>query len=113
MAWSLDARIPVTLWTDAAPPPADAEVVVLAEAGHAAAGMAAFDTAGPHPAACACCTGRSDAALALDRLFQARVRGTLPWFRRVVALVPSESGQAAIRAALVEDTLTAARFRTG
>lgn len=113
MAWSVDARIPVTLWIHAGAPPAEAEVAILAEAGHAAAGMAAFDTAGPHAAACTCCTGRSDAALALDRLFQARVRGTLPWFRRVVALVPSESGQAAISAALSDDALTAARFRRG
>jgi hypothetical protein len=28
-----------------------------------------------HAAACSCCAGRSGVALALDRLFQARVRG--------------------------------------
>lgn len=105
MTWSLDARIPVILWTDAAPPPASADAAILGEA--------AFDAAPLHPIACTCCTGRSDAALALDRLFQGRARGTLPWFKRVIAIVPNPEAQAAIRAALAEDALTAARYRRG
>jgi hypothetical protein len=112
MAWSLDARIPVVLWTDPAPPPAADGTVTLAEAGQGEA-SAWFDSAAAHVAGCACCSGRSDAALALDRLFQARARGTLPWFRRVVAVVPSAAGQAAVSAALAGDALTVSRYRRG
>ena len=49
--------------------------------------LASFDPFAPgHAAGCACCAGRSPAAVALDRLFQARVRGACSWFDRVVAL---------------------------
>ena len=64
-----------------------------------------------HAAACSCCGGRAPAATALDRLFQARVRGQCPWFDRVVALAETPEARAAIAAALVEDAVTAARFR--
>ena len=64
-----------------------------------------------HAAACACCGGRAPAATALDRLFQARVRGQCPWFDRVVALAETPEARAAIAAALMEDAVTAARFR--
>jgi hypothetical protein len=47
----------------------------------------------------------------LGRLFLARVRGELPWFRGVVAVTRSEAGADAVRAALVDDVVTAARFR--
>ena len=60
---------------------------------------------------CGTCGGRSAAALALDLLFQARARGTMAWFTRVVALAEGEAGQAALREALVADALTVARFR--
>ena len=51
------------------------------------------------------------AAAALDRLFQARVRGQCPWFDRVVALAGTRGGPRAIAAALAGDAVTAARFR--
>jgi len=68
----------------------------------------AIDPAASHPVACACCAGRSAAAMALDRLFQARVRGTVPWFVRVVA---TSEARAAVAAAIRDDAVTAARFR--
>jgi hypothetical protein len=123
MPWTLDARIPLVILADSAALPAalagSGPAAVLAEApapacpdGAVAAecfvpGMAA------HPAACACCAGRSPAAAALDRLFQARVRGGVPWFERVVALAGTEAGQQEIAAALSGDAVTAARFRAG
>jgi hypothetical protein len=63
-----------------------------------------------HPIACACCVGRGPAAQAMDRLFLDRVRGTRPWFDR---LVVDPAGEAAVRAALAEDAVVSARFRLG
>lgn len=120
MAWSLDARIPVSVLPDpaalaealavgkpaavisAAPPaplPARAACAVSFEAGVTS-----------HAVACACCQGRSPAAQALDRLFQARVRGQSAWFDRVLVLDEDGAG-AAVAAALREDSLALARFR--
>jgi hypothetical protein len=120
MPWSLDARTPVALLPDsvalaaalAAGPPA----AVLSAGGtpRPAGGVihAAFDAAAAtHPAACACCAGRSPAATALDQLFQARIRNACPWFDRVVALAETPADAEAIRAALAGDALAAARFR--
>jgi len=67
-----------------------------------------IDDVAAHPVACACCAGRSAAAMGLDRLFQARVRGTVPWFVRVVA---TAKAQAEVAAAARDDAVTAARFR--
>ncbi len=64
-----------------------------------------------HAAACACCAGRPPAALALDRLFQDRVRGRSAWFARVVALAPNDAARRAIETAVGRDPLTAARYR--
>ena len=64
-----------------------------------------------HPVGCACCAPRGSVAQALGRLFLARARGELPWFRGVVAVMRSEAGADAVRAALVGDVVTAARFR--
>jgi hypothetical protein len=119
MAWTLDARIPLTLLADAGAlaaalaegPPA----AVLLEAGAAApsgaVAEARFDATLPHAVACACCQGRGPVAEALDRLFLARVRGQVPWFQRVLALAEIPPGQALVAAALVADAVTAARFR--
>jgi hypothetical protein len=71
-----------------------------------------FDPFMPHEVACACCGGRSPAATALDRLFQARVRGQCPWFDRVLALVETPEASAGLAAALSGDAVTAARFRS-
>lgn len=64
-----------------------------------------------HPLGCACCAPRGPVAEALGRLFLARARGELPWFRSVVAVTHSAAGAAAVRAALAGDVVTVARFR--
>jgi hypothetical protein len=119
MAWTVDARIPLLMVADKAALQAalaSGEAAVLAgSAAEVPAGAVAVErfepAAAAHPLACACCTGRGPAALALDRLFQARVRGSVGWFRRVVALAPDEAARAELAAALFDDALTAARFR--
>lgn len=117
-----DRRIPVTLLTDPAglgaalegPGPAALLLEATAAAGRLPDALPRTDfaaTAARHVFGCACCAGRSPAAIALDRLFQQRVRGQCAWFERVVALVPGAEGAAMLRAALREDVLTAARYR--
>ena len=64
-----------------------------------------------HPLGCICCAPRGPVAEALGRLFLARARGELPWFRCVVAVTRSASGADAVRAALTGDVVTTARFR--
>jgi hypothetical protein len=123
MPWSIDARIPLaTVHDEAALAASLAEgrpAAVLAEgaAPESLAGVVAvevFDAFAPaHALGCACCAGRSAAAAALDRLFQARVRGGCAWFERVVALAPGAAAQAEVAAALAGDALTKARFRAG
>jgi hypothetical protein len=66
-----------------------------------------------HAARCACCGGQSPAAAALDRLFQARVRGACPWYERIVALVETTDARAQVEDALRGDRLAVARFRSG
>jgi hypothetical protein len=121
MAWSLDARIPLVTVADeaglAVALAAGRPAAVLAEAPPpampaGAVALVSFDLSGPtHAAGCACCAGRSPAAAALDRLFQARVRNQCGWFERVVALAETEAARAEITQALREDAVTAARFR--
>lgn len=122
MAWTLDARLPLHIVESpealaaalaAGPGPA----AVLAEAPPppalplGAAALVSFDPGMPHGAACGCCGGRSPAAVALDRLFQARVRGGCAWFDRVLALAETPEARQAVAAALAGDAVTAARFR--
>jgi hypothetical protein len=114
MTWSVDARIPVSLVPDAA---ALAEAlaagkpaaVLGSESGGVASERFAVG-ASPHAVACACCQGRGEAAQALDRLFQARVRGTVPWFERVLVLDEGYVGDE-VRQALMQDKLATARYR--
>jgi hypothetical protein len=121
MAWSIDARIPVTLLPDPAALPAalaDGRAAALVAEGEAppdssAKATEAFTAGGAHAAACACCAGRSGAALALDRLFQARARGTARWFDRVLVLASSDAARAELAQALATDALTRARYRAG
>lgn len=130
MSWTLDGRIPVLLVPDAAglaaALAAGPKAAVLLGGGGGPAGAAPDAGAAvtvaverylpepaPHTAACACCQGRSQAAAALDRLFQARVRGRVAWFDRVLALAPDPAAEAELRAALGLDPLTRARFRQG
>jgi len=122
MTW-LDARIPLQMVAgEAALAAALADgtpAAVLAEAPPpalpaGAVALVSFDLSGPvHAFGCACCAGRSAAATALDRLFQARVRGACGWFERVVALAETDLARAEVVAALKDDAVTAARFRPG
>lgn len=113
-----DARIPVTIL-----PGGDALAAWLGAGGPAAlltdgpappAGPVAterFDPRPRHRIGCACCAGRSAAAVALDRLFQARARGRSPWFDRVAVVAAQAAARDQVAAALREDALTLARFR--
>jgi len=112
MAWSVDARIPVTVFDSAAALAAASlarpgVAVLLPEAAADVPGVASarFGPAG-HMPDCNCCGGRLPAAVALDRLFLDRVRGAAPFFPAVVAL---DGGQ--VRQALAEDAVASARFR--
>lgn len=105
MAWSLDARIPLLIVESAAALRAALATDLAAMA------LEGFDASLPHAPACVCCAGRSPAALALDAMFQGRVRGTLPWFARIIALAETPEARAAVQTALREDALTVARFR--
>ena len=112
MTQDADARLPLRFGTlDRAGP----ETALLIEGdAPAPAGVAVARFALPigfprHAIGCACCAPRGPAAEALGRLFLARARGGI-WFREVLA-VASPAGQAAVRAALAEDVVTAARFR--
>ena len=111
MAWSLDARIPVTVVRGGNLPPGKPAAWLGADAPPGVVASEALPvTVAQHRAACACCAGRSPAAQALDRLFQARARATCPWFDRV--LVP-QAEAAEVLVALRDDTVAAARFRLG
>ena len=107
-----DPRIPLRLGPLAEAPPGAALLIegdAPAPAGHPFARFAARPIPF-HPAGCACCTPRNAAAQALARLFLDRARGGV-WFIQVQAVTASTAGAAAVRAALAEDNLTAARFR--
>jgi hypothetical protein len=122
MAWTLDARVPVVFPDSAHGPGAEggfarggaAPVALVSLApppplpGWAVAAVSFAAGATAHPSGCACCAGRSPAAQALDRLFQARARGACAWFDRVVV---SPEAADEVRAALAADALSAARFR--
>jgi hypothetical protein len=64
-----------------------------------------------HPRGCTCCAPRGPVADALGRLFLARARGEIPWFRSVLAVTRNDAGADAVRAALTCDVVTTARFR--
>jgi hypothetical protein len=106
-----DARIPVILGGE--PGPDDAILVEdgqdMPQNGHAVRFALAGGKPG-HVSGCACCTPRGPVADALSTLFQARARGTAPFFKRVVVLA-SPNGEAAIRTALDSDLVARARFR--
>ena len=89
------------------------DAVLLAGSGPAPQAVA-IERFSPTPApghgiGCACCAPRSQASLALARLFLARARGEVAWFKRVVVLADPAT-HAALRAALADDILTRARF---
>jgi hypothetical protein len=63
-----------------------------------------------HFIGCACCAPRGPAAAALGAMFRARATGAAPYFHQVVTHA-SPAGIAAVRGALADDAVAAARFR--
>ena len=90
----IDARIPVVFGAT----PREDDAVLVPEQSPLA-----------HPAGCTCCVPRGAAATAFDRLFLDRVRGTVPWFTRVV--VPDDDP--ALRNLVQDDPVVSSRFRLG
>jgi hypothetical protein len=84
---------------------------VAVPAGHAVGRFTLAPGLFGHPLGCACCTPRGPVADALGRLFLARARGEVAFFRSVVAVVATPAGEAAVRAALAQDQVSAGRFR--
>jgi hypothetical protein len=109
-----DARIPVRLGRRVGEAPAGSALLIEGLAGSPGERPTDHFLLRPrgagHPLGCACCGPRGAAATALARLFLARARGELS-FEAVFAVVAGPAGEAAIRAALVEDALVAARYR--
>jgi hypothetical protein len=63
-----------------------------------------------HVAGCLCCVPRGPVAEALGRLFLARARREVAWFHSI-AVIATPAGEAAVRAALAGDQVSAGRFR--
>ena len=93
MAVFVDARIPVVFGAD----PGEHDALLV------------LDGKVAHPGGCACCQARSSNAAGLDPLFLDRVRGTMPWFTRVVVV----GEDPALRQAIQTDPVLSARFRLG
>ena len=99
-----DARVPVLIGGGQE---AGADDAVLTEGN----GDARWAAATEHRAGCACCVPRGAVAEALTGLFLARVRGEVPFFRRVIIVPHDEAGAQAVGAALRDDPFVSARFR--
>lgn len=112
MAWKIDGRVPVRFGALSEAGEGDAVLIEGDAAAPAGAASARF-ALGPseHAPDCACCAPRGPASLALNQLFQARARGEVPFFRRVLAVTESADAEMAIWAALRADPLVSGRFR--
>lgn len=113
MTLFMDARVPVRFAAANQAGPEDALLIegdAPAPAGRVVARFALPEQPA-HPIGCACCLPRGPVAEALTKLFLARVRGEVAFFRAVVAQPASAAGEAAIRAALADDPLVSGRFR--
>lgn len=100
----VDARIPVVVGSAASA--ADDDVVLIEGRDFVFSPVA-------HPVGCACCVARGPLAEAFSRLFLARVRGEIAYFRRVLAVTTTADGRKAVLDALAEDPMVSARFRRG
>jgi hypothetical protein len=96
-----DARVPVVIGPAVAAAAGDA---VLREGED-------FTPAAGHAAGCACCVGRTEAGRALAALLHARARNKVPFFSRVLVVLASEAGRAAVEGALANDPVASACFR--
>ncbi len=117
----VDARIPVVFGCLADIEAADAVLTDGADAmpaGQPVARLGGSSPAPDHPgpihpgpaAGCLCCLPRAAAGEALSRLFQARGRGEVAFFRRVLAIVEDAE---MVRRAVLHDRLASAWFRLG
>jgi hypothetical protein len=114
MVESSDDRVPVRFGSGEAAGQGEALLIegdAAAPDGHAVARFKLAPGLIGHPFGCACCTPRGPVAEALGRLFLARALGEVAFFRSVVAVVATQAGEAAVRAALAEDQVSAGRFR--
>jgi hypothetical protein len=109
-----DDRVPVRFGSGEAAE-LDAALLVEGDApvppGHAVGRFRLTPSLIGHPFGCACCTPRGPVAEALGRLFLARARGEVTFFRSVVVVTATPAVEAAVRAALAEDQVSAGRFR--
>jgi hypothetical protein len=96
-----DARVPVVFAPVEAAGPDDA---VLREGKD-------FTPESEHAPGCACCAGRTHAGRALATLLHARARTQVAFFRRVVVVIASEEGRAAVESALANDPVASTCFR--
>ena len=64
-----------------------------------------------HPWGCACCVPRGPVSAAFGRLFLARARGEMAFFRDVWVVTRDAAGEAAVRDALAHDPVLSARYR--
>ncbi len=93
--------------------------VALGGPGDVAAGDVAVALPPPevagHAVGCVCCRPRSPLGRQLGRLFSARARGEVAFFRRVVVLAPSgvtpPAAAAELARQIAADPVAAARFR--
>lgn len=112
---NLDARLPLRFIASPAERRAEEAVITDGDATFPdAVALARFRPArglAAHRIGCVCCIPRGPAAEALSRLFLARARGEVAFFRGVAVLAETEAGAAAIRAVLSGDVTVAARFR--
>ncbi len=74
-------------------------------------GRAWFSVTAQHAPGCACCAPRNAAGQALSRLLLARARGDGVYFSRVVAVVATQEGQAAVLSAVESDPIASAWLR--
>ncbi len=105
-----DERIPVRFGLPEADEAVLLEAGLASPAGHPVARFRLPLRREGHPWACACCVPRGPVAEALGWLFLARARGEIAWFSSV-AVVATREGEAAVRAALADDQVSAARYR--
>jgi hypothetical protein len=114
MMQPVDDRVPVRFGPASSAGPAEALLVegeATVPAGYPVARFRLGSGIIGHPSGCACCTPRGPVADSLGRLFLARARGEVAFFRSVVAVTATPAGEAAVRAALTEDQVAAGRFR--
>lgn len=106
MALMLDARIPVGIAPAA---PGQARALLLAtDAGTALEIDAALHFAG---CGCGCVAARSPVAITFDHIFLARMRGEIPFFRRMTVACRDADAEAVLREVVRNDPVMSTRFR--